>query len=115
MEKLQPSIKHSVEYSEGNHYTSYIQNYWVDVPTGQCHVETLSIENGAKSFTFPVTKRYDREALTRLLYAASIDYNSDYISEDHVEALVTNAIDSIWTGMRKHGIRKLRQKVGVRK
>lgn len=66
-------------------------------------------ENGkCKTYTFPITKRYDREALTQLLYAASMQFNTDYVSEDHVYNLVSNAIDSIYWSMRKHGIRKLR-------
>ena len=90
------------------YYDSYIQNFWVDVQSGMCHVETLSIDGGPQGYRFPITKRYDREALTDLLLAASMQFNSDYVSEDYIYDLVTNAIASIWVGMRSHGIRKLR-------
>ena len=95
-------------------YESYIHNFWVDVRTGMCHVETLSIEQGHREYAFPITKRYDRDALTQLLFAASSDFNADYVSDDHVFNLVINAIDSIWFGMRQVGIRKLRPKKSYR-
>src|SRR5687768_6417775 len=96
---------------EGSHYDSYIINFWVDVPNGMCEILTSEVENGkCKRHRFPITKRYDREALTQLLYAASVQYNSDYVSEDNVHNLVSNALDSIWFGMRNHGINKLRPK-----
>lgn len=97
--------------SDDSCYSSYIQNYWVDVETGLCHVHTLSTEHGPKEHTFPVTRRYDRDALTQLLLAASMQYNTDYVSMAHIFDLVTNAIDSIWFGMRKHGIRKLKPRI----
>lgn len=99
-----------LEAEDSPYYTSYIQNFWVDVPTGMCHLETLSIENGPHDYAFPISKRYDRMALTKLLLEASRKFNSDYVSMDYVDRLVDNAIDSIWFGMRKHGIRKLRPK-----
>lgn len=77
-----------------------------------CEVLTSADDSGrCRTYRFPVTKRYDRDALTQLLYAASMQYNSDYISENYVYSLVSNALDSIWYGMRKYGIRKIRPKI----
>lgn len=95
----------------GDTYNGYIQNFWVNVQNGLCHVDVLSTETGARTHTFQITKRYDRAALTELLLAASMDFNADYVSTDYVFNLVTNAIDSIWYGMRQAGIRKLRPKI----
>jgi hypothetical protein len=108
--KQLPNSFEALSCDKCKHFTSYIINFSVDVPTGMCLVLTSEIdENGkCKTYTFPITKRYDREALTQLLYAASMQFNTDYVSEDHVYNLVSNAIDSIYWSMRKHGIRKLR-------
>lgn len=102
----------SVTSKESPYYDTWIINYFVDVHAGMCEIDVSAddITKKCRTYRFPITKIYNREALTRLLYAASEQFNSDYVSEDHVYNLVTNAIDSIWYGMRKHGIRKLRPK-----
>lgn len=95
------------------YYASYIINYCVDVRTGMCELVTSEVDEKTgkcKTYSFPIMRRYDREALTQLLYAASNQYNADYVSEDHVFNLVTNAIDSIFLGIQEHGIKKRRSK-----
>ncbi|HEX9677374.1 hypothetical protein [Nitrososphaera sp.] len=45
-------------------------------------------------------KRKDGYALEQMLYAATLEYNLDYVSEEHVKLLVENAVDSYWYAMR---------------
>lgn len=79
------------------------ENFLVTSTTTHISRTDYRLEKGSRSYTFPITKRYDRDAMTRLLLAASQQFN--------VFMLVTNAIDPIASGMWKNGIRKLKPKI----
>ncbi len=81
--------------AEALYFDSYMINFWLDVAKKQCVILTSD-----GTIRFPMPSRKDAQALTRLLYAASVEYNTDYVSQDHVKELVANAVDSYWHAMR---------------
>lgn len=83
------------ERKESPYIGGYVINYYVDVQNKQCVIQA---SDGNYRFSLP--KRKDSYALEQLLYAACIKWNLDYCSDGHVKALVQNAVDSFWVGMR---------------
>lgn len=85
------------------YFDSYMINFYVNPEKKQCVLQTS--EGNCR---FPMPKRKDAYALTRLLYSASQEYNVNYVSEDDVKALVENAIDSYWYALRTRQEKRVR-------
>ena len=74
----------------------YIINYFIDLQKKECVIQASDGD-----YRFPLPKRKDGYALEQMLYAACQEYKLDYCSENHVKALVQNAVDSYWYVMRQ--------------